>query len=76
MGPQTKLCEQMRECCLLAQRGRCWRMIYENPVDQGTHRIQPVEWVGRWKFLYLLDEGVVLRGHADELAWARRTTTL
>jgi hypothetical protein len=26
-------------------------MIYENPVGQGTHCPEPVEWVGRWKFL-------------------------
>jgi hypothetical protein len=31
-------------------------MVYANPVGQGTHCMQPVEWVGRW-----LDEGVVVR---------------
>jgi hypothetical protein len=36
---------------LFAQEGRCWRMVYANPVGQGTHCKQPVEWVGRWKFL-------------------------
>jgi hypothetical protein len=36
---------------LFAQEGRCWRMVYENPVGHGTHCMQPVEWVGRWKFL-------------------------
>ena len=42
---------------LFAQEGRCWRMVYENPVGHGTHCMAPVEWVGRWKF----DEGVELR---------------
>ena len=32
---------------LLAQEGRCWRMVYENPVGHGTHCTQPVRWVGR-----------------------------
>ena len=36
---------------LFAQEGRCWRMIYGNPVGHGTHCMQPVRWVGRWKFL-------------------------
>ena len=36
---------------LFAQEGRCWRMIYENPVGQGGHRMEPVAWMGRWKFL-------------------------
>ena len=36
---------------LFAQEGRCWRMIYENPVGQSRHCMQPVEWIGRWKFL-------------------------
>jgi len=35
----------------LGQEGRCWRMIYENPVGQPGHCMQPVEWVGRWKVL-------------------------
>ena len=46
---------------LFAQEGRCWRMIYENPVGHGTHCMEPVAWVGRWKFLDGLDEGVELR---------------
>jgi hypothetical protein len=36
---------------LFAQEGRCWRMIYENPVGHGTHCMESVAWVGRWKFL-------------------------
>jgi hypothetical protein len=28
---------------LFAQEGRCWRTIYENPVGQGGHRMEPVE---------------------------------
>ena len=27
---------------LFAQEGRRWRMIYENPVGQGTHCPEPV----------------------------------
>jgi hypothetical protein len=26
-------------------------MIYENPVGHPTFCMEPVEWVGRWKFL-------------------------
>jgi hypothetical protein len=36
---------------LFAQEGRCWRMVYENPVGQGGHCPEPVRWVGRWKLL-------------------------
>jgi hypothetical protein len=36
---------------LFAQEGRCWRMVYENPVGHGTFCMEPVAWVGRWKFL-------------------------
>jgi hypothetical protein len=36
---------------LFAQEGRCWRMVYENPVGHGTHCMELVTWVGRWKFL-------------------------
>jgi hypothetical protein len=36
---------------LFVQEGRCWRTIYENPVGHRTFRLQPVTWVGRWKFL-------------------------
>jgi hypothetical protein len=36
---------------LFAQEGRCWRMVYADPVGHGTHCMQPVAWVGRWKFL-------------------------
>jgi hypothetical protein len=46
---------------LFAQEGRCWRMIYANPVGHGTHCMPPVEWVGRWKSLEGLDESVVVR---------------
>jgi hypothetical protein len=34
---------------LFAQEGRWWRMVYENPVGQGGHCMEPVAWVGRWK---------------------------
>jgi hypothetical protein len=45
-------------------------MIYENPVGHGTHCMQPVEWVGRWKFLKGWTK--VWERHADELVGARR----
>jgi hypothetical protein len=27
---------------LFAQEGRCWRMLYEDPVGQAGHGIEPV----------------------------------
>ena len=36
---------------LFVQEGRCWRMVYENPVGHGGHCLEPVALVGRWKFL-------------------------
>jgi hypothetical protein len=44
---------------LFGQEGRCWRMVYANPVGHGTHCMQPV--VG-WPV-------EVLRGRAD---WDRQ----
>jgi hypothetical protein len=35
---------------LFAQEGRCWRMVYENQSAKGGHCMEPVAWVGRWKF--------------------------
>jgi hypothetical protein len=32
---------------LFAQEGRCWLIVYENPVGQGGHCMEPVTWVGR-----------------------------
>jgi hypothetical protein len=32
---------------LFAQEGRCWRMVYENPVGQGGHCMERVAWSGR-----------------------------
>jgi hypothetical protein len=54
-----------------AQEGRCWRMVYENPVGQGGHCMEPVTWVGRWKFLMArsLDEGVELRPARRRADW-------
>ena len=46
---------------LFAQEGRCWRMVYEKPVGQGGHCMEPVTWVGRWNILDGLDQGVELR---------------
>ena len=57
---------------LLAQEGRCWRMIYANPVGHGTHCMEPVAWVGRWKFLKGWTKVWSCERHADEFPWARR----
>jgi hypothetical protein len=57
---------------LFAQEGRCWRMVYENPVGHGTHCPEPVEWVGRWKFLDGCTKVWSCERHADELVGARR----
>ena len=35
----------------LRSGGRCWRRVHENPVGRGWHCMEPVAWVGRWKFL-------------------------
>jgi hypothetical protein len=57
---------------LIAQEGRCWRTIYENPVGHATFCMEPVEWVGRWKFLKGWTKVWLCERHADELPWARR----
>ena len=57
---------------LFAQEGRCWRMVYENPVGHGTHCMQPVEWVGRWKFLKGWTKVWSCERHADELVVGAR----
>jgi hypothetical protein len=36
---------------IFAQEGRCWRFVYENVAGHAGHCPEPVEWVGRWKFL-------------------------
>jgi hypothetical protein len=59
---------------LFAQEGRCWRMIYANPVGHGTHCMQPVAWIGRWKFTKGWTKVWSCDRHADELPWARRTS--
>jgi hypothetical protein len=46
---------------LFAQEGRCWRMIYENPVGHGTHCMQPVELGRTVEVPGRLDTGVVVR---------------
>jgi hypothetical protein len=56
---------------LFAQKGRCWRMVYENPVGHGTHCMQPVAWVGRWKFLDGWTKVWSCQRHADQLVGAR-----
>jgi hypothetical protein len=57
---------------LFAHEGRCWRMIYENPVGQSGHCMEPVAWVGRWKFLKGWTKVWSCDRHADELVGARR----
>jgi hypothetical protein len=46
---------------LFAQEGRCWRMVYENPVGHPTHCMQPVEWGRPVEVLEGMDEGMVVR---------------
>jgi hypothetical protein len=48
-------------------------MVYANPVGHGTHCMEPVEWVGRWKFLKGWTKVWSCERHADELPWARRS---
>ena len=51
---------------LFAQEGRCWRMVYANPVGHPTHCMggvgRPVE------VLEGLDEGVVVRAARRRVA--------
>jgi hypothetical protein len=51
-------------------------MIYENPVGQPGHCMQPVAWVGRWKFLDGWTKVWSCERHADELVGARRFAAL
>jgi hypothetical protein len=60
---------------LFAQEGRCWRMVYENPVGHPTHCMAPVERVGRWKFLKGWTKVWSCERHADELPWAERVSS-
>ena len=49
---------------LFAQEGRCWRMVYDNPVGRGGHGSELVAWVGPLEVSRWLDEGLELRaGH-------------
>jgi hypothetical protein len=57
---------------LFAQEGRCWRMVHRNVAGHGTHCMEPVAWVGRWKFLDGWTKVWSCERHADELPWARR----
>jgi hypothetical protein len=47
-------------------------MVYANPVGHGPHCMQPVAWVGRWKFLKGWTKVWSCERHADELSFARR----
>jgi hypothetical protein len=52
---------------LFAQEGRCWRMVYENPVGHPTFCMEPV--VGRTVEVQEgLDEGVVVRAALRRVA--------
>ena len=57
---------------LFAQEGQCWRMVYANPVGHGTHCMEPVTWVGRWKFLDGWTKVWSCERLDDELIGARR----
>jgi hypothetical protein len=46
-------------------------MVYENPVGQGGHCMQPVTWVGRWKFLRCWRRVWSCERHTDELVGVR-----
>ena len=50
-------------------------MIYANPVGHGTHCLEHVAWVGRWKFLKGRTKVWSCERHADKLPWARRIFT-
>ena len=52
---------------LFAQEGRCWLMVYENPVGHGTHGMAPVRWVGPRKFLDGWTKVRTWERHADDL---------
>jgi hypothetical protein len=57
---------------IFAQEGRCWRMVYENPVGQGEHCMEPLAWRGWWKYLAGWTRVWSCERHADELVGARR----
>jgi hypothetical protein len=47
-------------------------VVYENPVGHGGHCMEPVTWVGRWKFTKGWTKVWSCERHADELLGARR----
>jgi hypothetical protein len=47
-------------------------MVYENPVGQGGHCMEPVTRVGRWKLLAGWTKVWSCERHAAELVGARR----
>jgi hypothetical protein len=51
-------------------------MVYENPVGQGGHCMQPAEWVGRGKFLKGWAKVWSCERHADKLPFARRVSCM
>jgi hypothetical protein len=61
---------------IFAQEGRCWRMVYENAAGHGTHCMEPVVYVGRWKFTKGWTKVWSCERHADELVGARRARTI
>jgi hypothetical protein len=61
---------------LFAQEGRCWLIVYENPVGQGGHCMEPVAWARRWKFLKGWTKVWSCEAHAPGLVGARRCREL
>jgi hypothetical protein len=57
---------------LFAQEGRCWPMVYWNPVGHSGHCMEPVEWRGRYKYVAGWKPVWSCGGHADTLIGARR----
>jgi hypothetical protein len=52
---------------IFAQEGRCWRFVYENAAGHGGHCMEPVTWVGRWRFTKGWKDVWSCDRHADEL---------
>jgi hypothetical protein len=57
---------------IFAQEGRCWRFVYRDAAGRCTHCMEPVTWLGRWKFTKGWTKVRSCERHADELPWARR----
>jgi hypothetical protein len=60
---------------VFAPEGRCWRFDYENAAGHARHCVEPVAWVGRWRFRTGWERSGAAKGHADEL-WVRRLRSM